>query len=143
MTNKIWSTEQADRKFSLLIRERDKKCKRCGMHQSTDCSHFYERHNSSVRYSPENCVGLCSFCHDFFHRNRPEYKSFMLKLLGLERYVTLQRLSAITMKREQAILNFMSSLKQAPPDLCPMDLCDGSGKVSRDNDEVSCPHLKM
>lgn len=135
----IWTTQTADSKFSNVILTRDKKCQRCKFKVATDNSHYYERHHSSVRFSGLNCVGLCRECHNFFHSNRPEYKNFMIRRLGLDAFLVLQRTSAMTMKRERAILRLMASLKEFEP--CSMGLCDGSGKVLQDNDEVKCPHI--
>lgn len=105
-------TKEADREFSILIRKRDPMCKKCHVKPSTDCSHFYERHNSSVRFHPENCDGMCRACHEGFHRNRPEYKAWKLKQLGVKAYFALQRLSVMVMKREDAILKFKNTLKK-------------------------------
>lgn len=106
---KIWSTEKADRVFSDLIRIRDKMCAYdlCG--PATDCSHFYERGNSSVRYHPHNADGLSRKCHQRFHRDRAEYKRWKLVQLGVADYLALQRLSAMTMKRDVAIIKLMES----------------------------------
>lgn len=103
-----WPIKKADQIFSELIRIRDTKCVLCSK-PSTDCSHFYERAKSSVRFHPLNCDGVCRQCHQFWHANRKEYKIFKLNQIGEKDYMALQRLSTIIMKQDIAITNFMKT----------------------------------
>lgn len=93
--------------FSKMIRGRDPMCAFDGCSPSTDCSHFIERGNSSVRYNIWNCDGLARRCHQFFHANPESYRKWKKNQLGIGNYVALQRLGAMTMKRDEAIKKFM------------------------------------
>ena len=109
---KPWTSEHADQKFSELIRARDKVCVRCRWKPSSDCSHFFERDHSSTRYHVQNCDGVCRECHQFWHAHRADYKRFKIQQIGWKDFIALERLSALTMKRDEAIIKLMELLKQ-------------------------------
>lgn len=116
MKKKLWSTKNADNKFSLWIRARDGKCLRCNRTEMLQNSHFWARANSATRYSPENCITLCYPCHygnksyGWEYAKQGEYRNFMLNMLGEDEYENLYRLSQSTMKRSDAILGCMKLL---------------------------------
>lgn len=99
---KIWSTTVADNKHSLLIRERDKKCLRCGSTENLTNSHFWSKGCSSTRFDDENCITLCYRCHygaytltkDGFqgweYEKSGAYRIFMIQRLGIEGYNALE-----------------------------------------------------
>lgn len=100
---------QADSKFSIIIRQRDGKCLRCGTTYLLTCSHFYKRSIYVLRFDPENCVTFCLHCHDEWESKKDgEYKVFMMALLGLHRYQLLEERSKIRMSVDEAV-------KQAQP----------------------------
>src|ERR1035437_7151339 len=105
----IWTTKQADEKFSKLIRYPDPCCKRCMFRRTDDCSHFIERNHSSVRYNVLNCDGFCRECHQYFHAHPNEYRKWKREQLGWKDYVALQRMGAMTMQRSEAITRFMKT----------------------------------
>jgi hypothetical protein len=82
---------KADRLFSQLIRARDKyTCQRCRRKFSPEncrglvVSHYWGRGRESTRYDEENCVALCSGCHQIWGHGdgREEYIQFMKERLG-------------------------------------------------------------
>ena len=76
---KPWKTYRADAKFSEWIRERDKKCLRCGTTENLTCSHFWSRSKSALRYEPDNCIALCAWkCHIYGweKEKQGEYRDF-------------------------------------------------------------------
>lgn len=105
-------TQKADKIFSRLILGYPYAipCAKCQTNAATDCSHFYERGNSSVRYNVQNCDPLCRGCHSHFHAHRDEYKMWKLHQLGSKDYMALQRLAATVVKREEAIAKFIKSI---------------------------------
>lgn len=91
---------EADRLFSLYIRNRDKwTCCRCqkrftpGVKILTN-SHFFGRGMKSVRFDPENCDALCwnpyeknGGCHLYWQNgDREAYRNFKIKQLGQKRF---------------------------------------------------------
>ena len=113
---KIWKTKKADAEFSKWIRSRDGKCARCGKTEYLQCSHFWPRANSSVRYYPENCDALCYGCHygnrsyGWEYAKQGDYREFKLKQLGEKGYALLEKRSRTIMLREKAIIECMSLL---------------------------------
>lgn len=92
---------KADGLFSDFIRERDDYvCQRCKAEferpcASFHCSHFHSRSKKSVRFDPDNAVGLCYKCHKHFTKEdayfggpmkTKEHRSFFENRLGPERF---------------------------------------------------------
>ena len=88
--------DQADRYFSLYIRNRDKwTCQRCKKKyeegsQGLHCSHFWGRSNESTRFDPDNACSICFGCHNYFHANPEDHRNFVLKRLGEKRFIILE-----------------------------------------------------
>lgn len=57
------ATREADRLFSILIRNRDQKCRRCSAEFGMQCCHIISRRYRSTRWDPENAIGMCYKCH--------------------------------------------------------------------------------
>lgn len=87
---------KADKLFSDYVKKRDGyMCKRCrntpdprGLH----CSHYWGRGRESTRFEPDNADALCMYCHRYWGHGdgREEYKAYMIKKLGIERYKSLE-----------------------------------------------------
>lgn len=107
---KILTTDQADRLFSKLIRERDPICMRCHVRPSSDCSHFWERGHSATRFDPDNADGLCRGCHQLWEGRRNGAIPFKIKQLHGKKYRELERKHHTIMKRDDAIITFMKLL---------------------------------
>lgn len=108
--NKVWSTELADKKFSLWIRERDgNKCVNCGRTTSLTNSHYWGRANSATRFDPLNCDTLCWMpCHVKWEKQKQgDYMQFKLKQLGKKKYEELEMRGRSTMNRTDAIIDCM------------------------------------
>ena len=60
---------KADTLFSLYIRQRDKKCVKCGRgnEYQLHCAHIVSRFNLRLSYDPRNALCLCSKCHRWWH----------------------------------------------------------------------------
>jgi hypothetical protein len=107
---KIWTTAQADKKFSAWIRFRDGRCMNCGKETNLQCSHFWSRKHSSTRFDPDNCVAFCAGCHLFKMENEKQgiYRDFMIRWLGQDGYDKLEQKRYTTVSRKEAILELMS-----------------------------------
>jgi len=106
---KIWVLKYADNKFSLFIRKRDGKCRRClDTTKPLDCSHYWRRDMKGTRFDPNNCVALCRDCHTIWERQQnQEYKNFMIEWLGLPEYEALERRARTLWKMRDAIQGCM------------------------------------
>ena len=111
-----WKLKDADRHFSLFIRQRDGKCIRCGDTKEKarlQNSHFWGRIRKNTRYDPENCDTLCATCHyrgssdrgivAWEEEKQGAYRVFKLEQLGQERYDALEARAQIRVKDKQAI----------------------------------------
>ena len=107
---KIWSSDNADIKFSHWIRDRDKgKCFFCGK-QGSQNSHFWGRGKSALRYEPLNCDYSCGGCHMRHEGSKQgEYADMKRKQLGQAKYDELRHIHYQSkMSRREAILKLMS-----------------------------------
>lgn len=132
-TRKIWSVKDADKKFSLYIRERDGRCMyKSGTYScpvteinKLQCSHYHGRARSSTRYDPKNCIALCWKHHfqdklvgwEYAKQNQSEhgfegkYTTFMKQWLGSSLFNELYLRSKQYMSRDNAIIQCMKLLK--------------------------------
>lgn len=127
---RVWSTNRADKEFSLYIRNRDGKCLFPGCDimdiKKLQCSHYIERRHSSTRYDPDNCISLC-WKHHFKdkligfeyqkqiksrHGYDGQYTKFMQDFLGMEEFEKLLLRGWETMQRSGAILVLMALLAE-------------------------------
>lgn len=85
------TVDPADKWFSKYIRLRDGKCLRCfspvkynaaGDPITHQCSHFYGRRKEATRFDPENAHTVCYGCHQYWHENPEEYKSWLINRIG-------------------------------------------------------------
>ncbi len=110
----VWRTPHADTLFSRYIRYRDKCCLRCRTTDGLTCSHFWGRGHSSTRFDPENCIALCGMCHsEWEHLKNNDYKLFMIKWLGQEKYDALEKKARSYKNRAEAVAEckaYLSSL---------------------------------
>ncbi len=103
LKKKELTSKKADAIFSKFIRDRDKTCFFCS-NVASQCSHFWGRGNSSTRYNPLNCDGICGGCHMRHEGNKQGlYRDKKIEQLGLQGYIELEKLGRSVMKRSQAI----------------------------------------
>lgn len=68
--SKKYLKNKADRLFSEYIRNRDRKCCKCGSStKQLQCAHIIGRRNLRLRYDPQNALTLCAGCHFWWHEN--------------------------------------------------------------------------
>lgn len=100
----------ADKLFSLWIRQRDgHRCVVTGSTQFPQCSHFHSRKFNGTRYDPDNCVTLSAKQHwRWEHMKQTEYRDFMLKRLGEERFLQLRERSEQGISLQEAVTQFFA-----------------------------------
>ena len=77
--------KEADRLFSIFIRNRDKICRKCKKAKASQCAHIFSRSNLSVRYDEMNALGFCFYCHLIWsHREPVEFTQWVESELGAE-----------------------------------------------------------
>ncbi len=112
---------QLDKLFSEFIRKKamlNGGCERCHTpkkdYKQLQCSHFHGRRKRSVRFDPDNAVGLCGACHLYFGANPTEHVKFFLERLGQKDFDYLQARANTTQKiDEKAIaIYFREKLKE-------------------------------
>ena len=57
--------------FSKFIRQRDKKCLRCGRTDTLQCAHIAGRRSLAGRWNEDNAITLCYACHLRWSHQQP------------------------------------------------------------------------
>ncbi len=113
---KIWSLQEADRKIKEYVFKRDGyRCVVTGDTEFLTPSHYYGRGNYAVRFYPDNLITLDLWKHTDWENKEmkdTEYKDFMIKFIGKERFKELNRKAHENgaMKKEDAIIELMRFL---------------------------------
>lgn len=96
-----------DKLFSYYIRNRDKKCCRCGKDSvQLQCSHIIPRQYTGLRWSVENAETLCSYDHrlgkNSWHQNPLYAAKEFYKIYGVEKADSLisQSVSTFTFTQD-------------------------------------------
>lgn len=92
--------KKADTKFSLFIRARDKKCKRCGRRPPEvrlQCAHVWSRRYLNTRWDGRNAYALCFGCHKYLTDRPIEHEDWAVSLMGADLYQEL-RMKAISIR---------------------------------------------
>lgn len=78
--------------FSQFIRQRDKKCVRCGTTQNLQCSHIMSRVSLKLRWDERNALTLCYKCHlTWWHKEPLEASEWCKTVIGEINYKDLLR----------------------------------------------------
>lgn len=80
---------EADRLFSLAIRERDGRCVRCNGTFGLQCAHKISRRYLATRWKKANAVALCSKCHLWQTHNPLEGDAFFDELVLTHKFSPL------------------------------------------------------
>jgi transcription elongation factor Elf1 len=73
----------ADMWFSNVVRlNKQSTCEKCGKEGRTECAHIFGRRAKSVRWSMDNAVCLCHYCHRYFTANPTEFTDWVEDTLG-------------------------------------------------------------
>jgi hypothetical protein len=91
---KTHATEEADRLFSLAVRE----IGYCESGRPThkgglQCAHGFSRSYKAVRWDRRNCFALCGGCHTYYTHHPVEWDEWMRERLGHELYTELRALA--------------------------------------------------
>lgn len=106
-----------DSEFSRWIRNRDKRCLKCGSTEDLTNSHFHGRDHSGTRYHQKNCDTLCKWCHSIWeYEKKPgqEYYEWKLRQLGEVKFKELEQLANTKVLRYDAIVECMKFLADNP-----------------------------
>ncbi|MDE2100920.1 MAG: hypothetical protein KGL39_26980, partial [Patescibacteria group bacterium] len=104
--------DQADRYFSIWIRLRDMKCKRCmspvqlndkGLPITHQCSHFCGRAKEATRFEPLNADALCPPCHLYFTANPAIHYAWQVEKKGQKVVGQLVLASNAYVKKERKL----------------------------------------
>ena len=76
--------DAADKWFSDVVRKKaGHVCESCGKVEGRmECAHIYGRSAKSVRWSMDNAVCLCHYCHMKFTANPLEFTKWLEETLG-------------------------------------------------------------
>lgn len=76
--------DTADKYFSDVVRKKaNHTCEHCGkVDGRMECAHIYGRAAKSVRWSLDNALCLCHYCHRKFTANPLEFTGWVEKKLG-------------------------------------------------------------
>ena len=75
--------EACDKWFSDVVRRKaNSTCEHCGIEGRMECAHIYGRANKAVRWSMDNAVSLCHYCHRTFTGNPVDFHLWLLDYLG-------------------------------------------------------------
>jgi hypothetical protein len=75
---------EADRLFSLYIRQRDTICQVCLREPAEQCAHLISRRYYALRWNPDNAIGACRFCHTRYTHNPLAWDDWCATRLGDE-----------------------------------------------------------
>lgn len=84
---------KADRLWSLMIRQRDGRCRRCGKEPPAvilQAAHVISRRYKAIRWDPRNGLALCVGCHHWNHHNPVEFDWWVKEEIGEETYDALR-----------------------------------------------------
>lgn len=80
--------------------KQDYTCQKCGRYYPPDnkaalmnlgVSHYHGRGHENVRFDEDNTNLMCNFpCHDYFDHHKGEYKEWMIRRLGQDRFDMLE-----------------------------------------------------
>jgi len=69
----------ADKWFSDVVRlNKQSTCQKCGKQGRTECAHIFGRRAKSVRWSMDNAVCLCHYCHKYFTANPTQFTDWLI-----------------------------------------------------------------
>ena len=87
--------DRLDVLVSKIVRGRDHQCVECGRYPEDGFqlthAHIFPRDNMSVRFDPHNGVTLCFPCHRWYQDHPIEFKVWVIRLIGQEKYDSLER----------------------------------------------------
>jgi hypothetical protein len=96
VAKKKQARDEADRLFSLLVRQRDKRCQVPGCRDMRlQCAHVLSRRYFATRWNPYNAMALCVGHHKQYTHDPIGWEEFCIRHLGEELYRGL-RLTART-----------------------------------------------
>ena len=99
MANSDPRLARADRLASMIVRQRDLRCRRCDVpmnYNDLTAHHLIKRRYRKTRWMLENLVSVCWICHEWLEKNPYANEQFAISILGEDRYAELQGLARDT-----------------------------------------------
>lgn len=85
---------KADRLWSLMIRQRDGRCRRCDKEPPEivlQAAHVISRRYKAIRWDEQNGLALCVGCHHWGHKQPVEFDWWVQGVIGREVYESLRK----------------------------------------------------
>jgi len=97
--------DAADKWFSDVVRKKaGHVCESCGKVEGRmECAHIYGRSAKSVRWSMDNAVCLCHYCHMKFTANPLEFTKWLEETLGQGHMEMLREKWQVLMKTNKLL----------------------------------------
>lgn len=107
--------KELDIQWSNCIRERDKKCRKCGGNGSVSAHHAFGRRHMATRWEPLNGIGLCFPCHiHWAHRDPAGFSVWFEEQVGDFTYNYLaSKHRQIVKFTEEDLTNMLNEFKVA------------------------------
>lgn len=86
---------EADKVFSLWIRNRDSNCYTCINGKAEQCGHYISRSYLNLRYDEKNCHGQCVGCNVFKSGNITSYALRLINEFGVDLLKEFDRLKGL------------------------------------------------
>ena|SRR3990167_8066497 len=102
---------EADRVFSIFIRNRDKRCFTCGAIQNLQAGHFVSRSWSALRYAEDNVHAQCSNCNVWRRGNYSVYALNLVKKYGQGILEDLEKRKVITQLKSKDLEKIIAKYK--------------------------------
>lgn len=107
--------EKAQKVVNAFIRDRDrvKGCITCATGQVTDAGHFIPiGENSAIRFEEDNIAGQCAKCNRMEAGKRKEFRSALIKRIGLQRVEELETAPKFNKWSRTQLENILSHYKK-------------------------------
>jgi len=114
--NKSKERKKLDKKLLKIWKEiaknRDERCQFCGSTNKLTVHHIISRKWKLKRYSPDNALTLCMYCHIEEKAQPKKFKEKVIKAIGETRYNKLQTYKKSYKPTIQELEEVLSKLKE-------------------------------
>jgi hypothetical protein len=98
MNEKKTLEKRGDDLWAKLVKERDKKCRKCGSVFGLSAHHIRVRQHKSTKYDIDNGIALCRDCHSL-QKFRPEqFHDLVIDIIGQAKYDELRERSEVNIQ---------------------------------------------
>lgn len=102
--------DAADKWFSDVVRKKaNSSCEHCGTTGRMECAHIWGRARKSVRWSLDNAISLCHYCHRDFTANPVKFTEWVTSHLGQGHMDILHEKQMVLMKTTKLLRKDIST----------------------------------